>query len=327
MKKLELTRWIVLIGFVFLTGKQLNAQWVDGGAPYVYCTKYATGTRIGIATATPEKTLHVLGDSYLQGKVFVGNTDAYFYRDAAQRIRTDGSFYVASPSPATYLYSTDTYLGNTSGNRIHLRGNVLDWTSGGGGIINASGNVGIGTITPAGTKLAIKTGWGDWIKFENKINTAYWGFHNNEGQADFQIYCTKADGSQIWPFALRSDGIISLQGKVGINTSNTQGYALAVNGKIQCEELQVVTDVPAADYVFEEDYNLLSLEEVESFITENKHLPEVPSAAEFKENGYSVGTMDEILLKKVEELTLYIIAQQKLIEQQNERLKQLESVK
>jgi trimeric autotransporter adhesin len=62
-----------------------------------------------------------------------------------------------------------------------------------------------------------------------------------------------------------------------------------------------------ADYVFNEDYKLMSLLEVESFIKLNKHLPEIPSADEVKENGHKLGEMDVLLLKKVEELTLYLI--------------------
>lgn len=85
------------------------------------------------------------------------------------------------------------------------------------------------------------------------------------------------------------------------------GYKLMVNGGILCEKLKVIEDVPDADYVFEDEYELLSIEEVKEFIQKHKHLPEVPSAKEFKENGYTVGEMDELLLKKVEELTLYII--------------------
>ncbi len=92
-------------------------------------------------------------------------------------------------------------------------------------------------------------------------------------------------------------------------------YKLMVNGAIRCEKLKVETDVPNSDHVFEKDYNLMPLEEVHAFVTENKHLPEIPSAAEFQENGYLVGEMDDLLLRKVEELTLYIIAQQKQIDE------------
>ena len=99
----------------------------------------------------------------------------------------------------------------------------------------------------------------------------------------------------------------------GANTNST--YKLAVNSGILCEELKVMADVPSSDFVFEPNYNLKSLSEVEAFVTENKHLPDVPSAKEFKENGYKVGEMDNLLLQKIEELTLYIIDLQKQIEE------------
>ena len=76
-----------------------------------------------------------------------------------------------------------------------------------------------------------------------------------------------------------------------------------------------MADVPSSDFVFEPNYNLKSLSEVEAFVTENKHLPDVPSAKEFKENGYKIGEMDNLLLQKIEELTLYIIDLQKQIEE------------
>lgn len=99
----------------------------------------------------------------------------------------------------------------------------------------------------------------------------------------------------------------------GADTSNN--YKLAVNSGILCEELKVIADVPSSDFVFEPNYNLKSLSEVEAFVTENKHLPDVPSAKEFKENGYKIGEMDNLLLQKIEELTLYIIDLQKQIEE------------
>ena len=99
----------------------------------------------------------------------------------------------------------------------------------------------------------------------------------------------------------------------GATTTST--YKLAVNSGILCEELKVMADVPSSDYVFEPSYKLKPLSEVEAFVTENKHLPDVPSAKEFKENGYKIGEMDNLLLQKIEELTLYIIDLQKQIEE------------
>jgi len=73
--------------------------------------------------------------------------------------------------------------------------------------------------------------------------------------------------------------------------------------------------VPGPDYVFEEDYDLPTLAEIEAFITANKHLPEVPSAAEMEEEGIVLGDMNMLLLKKIEELTLHTIKQEKMIEE------------
>ncbi len=112
---------------------------------------------------------------------------------------------------------------------------------------------------------------------------------------------------------------------------------LTVNGKITChDEIEVskltsdnmnvnqlkAKDIRvdlnnAADYVFEDSYNLKSLKEVESYVKENKHLPGIPSAAEISQNGMSVSEMSNLLLEKVEELTLHLIQ----LEKENEALK------
>lgn len=111
-----------------------------------------------------------------------------------------------------------------------------------------------------------------------------------------------------------------IAGSVGIGTKITANAKLSVKGKILAEEFEITTDVPASDYVFEDEYNLMPLSEVELFINNNKHLPEVPSAKQFKENGYKVGQMDDLLLRKVEELTLYVIELNKQLEATREEL-------
>ena len=115
-------------------------------------------------------------------------------------------------------------------------------------------------------------------------------------------------------------------GNVGIGCSDPDAK-LEVNGTIKATEIKVVdgSALPCSDYVFENSYNLRPLAEVESFVKENKHLPEVPSAKEFQENGYSVGEMDDILLRKIEELTLYVIEQQKTIGELKDKIEELEN--
>ena len=93
------------------------------------------------------------------------------------------------------------------------------------------------------------------------------------------------------------------------------------DGKIACKELVVVDPTKWADFVFEKNYKLLPLAEVEKYINENKHLPSVPSEKEVKENGINTAEMDAILLQKIEELTLYIMQQQKEIDALKKEIK------
>ncbi|MNL27728.1 hypothetical protein D3C87_1493360 [compost metagenome] len=105
---------------------------------------------------------------------------------------------------------------------------------------------------------------------------------------------------------------INLDGNVGIGTTNPTSK-LTVAGNINSREVKVTVDA-GADFVFENDYNLPSLKSVDKFIKENKHLPEIASAAEMKNDGINLSEMNIKLLQKIEELTLYSIEQNKKIE-------------
>ena len=99
--------------------------------------------------------------------------------------------------------------------------------------------------------------------------------------------------------------ISSSGGYVGIGTSLPDAR-LTVNGQIHATEVKVTTTVPA-DFVFDKEYKLPTLEEISSYIRKYKHLPEIPSGLEMEENGIELGKMDMKLLQKIEELTLYMI--------------------
>jgi len=138
-----------------------------------------------------------------------------------------------------------------------------------------------------------------WILRSDSEGNALWSDPSLLQDSDWEI-----DGENIY----------RLDGNVGIGTKHTYEYRLAVNGKIITEEVVVKFEENWPDYVFDTDHETMSIPEVEAYIQENNHLPGVPSANEVQQNGVKLGEMDGILLKKVEELTLYIIEQQKEIE-------------
>lgn len=104
-------------------------------------------------------------------------------------------------------------------------------------------------------------------------------------------------------------------GMVCIGTTRRPvGYKLAVGGKIISEEVVVRVQANWPDFVFADDYKLPPLSEIEKFVKGNKHLPHVPSATQVSEHGIAIGELNTTLVQKVEELTLYIIEQEKRIQ-------------
>lgn len=128
------------------------------------------------------------------------------------------------------------------------------------------------------------------------------------------------DGCNVPKIQLLGDKIYT-PGNVGIGVSDPGSWKLAVNGNIRAKEIKVETNW--SDFVFEEDYSLPTLQEVENHIKTNGHLKDIPSAKEVAKNGIFLGEMDAKLLQKIEELTLYSIAQEKQLKDQqtiNEQL-------
>lgn len=144
-------------------------------------------------------------------------------------------------------------------------------------------------------------------------------FHTNSGG-----YLESIDRANFVrePINYRASMHLFRDGPVGIGTTNPDSnFKLSVNGSIRSKEVKV--EANWSDFVFEDDYELRSLEEVEQHINEKGHLPEIPSEEEVTQNGINLGEMNAKLLQKIEELTLYLIEEHKNNQKLLEEVKQL----
>lgn len=152
-------------------------------------------------------------------------------------------------------------------------------------------------------------------------NLAYWDFYAEPTDASFRIRDRKGGGSGINRLT-----IANTTGNVGIGTTNITdvNYKLFVETGIRTRKVKVDQD-NWPDYVFSNSYKLCSLTELEKFIKENKHLPDVPSAKKVEKEGVDIGSTQSILLRKIEELTLYVIEQSKEMKALKKEITELKS--
>ncbi|MDQ0066159.1 hypothetical protein [Chryseobacterium lathyri] len=174
-----------------------------------------------------------------------------------------------------------------------------------------NGNVGIGTVDPQAKFDVNFGGEPKTIKFletTNNVNTM-------NSMLRFTWYNDTADVGIVrsGSYPIEALAIRFNQNEVARFTPN--GNAL-LQGKFEAKEVKV-TLTPTADFVFDEDYKLPELDEVEKHIKEKKHLPEIASAAQMEKEGVNIGEFQIKLLQKIEELTLYTI-------EQNKQLKKLQ---
>ncbi|SHF94840.1 coiled-coil domain-containing protein [Dysgonomonas macrotermitis] len=318
---------IILLSLTFLSFA-VKAQWTSNG------TTISTTQNVGIGTAAPGYKLDVVGNSRFYNIILP--------RGYMLASRLDDNFTYQEKAVGHYSFGWNSDSWNTTSGTL--------WQSSYGGMkfftggqcrigINSSGNVGVGTDNPAylldvagdirsqnfvlprGYMLASRLD--DNFTYQNKVIGHYsFGWNSDSWNTTAGTLWQSGYGGMKFFTGGESRVAINKIGNVGLGTDNPQNK-LDVVGTIRATEVKVETGW--ADFVFASDYKLRPLEEVKAHIEEHKHLPDIPSEKEVKENGVSLGEMQAKLLQKIEELTLYVIelkGENEEMKKENKEIKQ-----
>jgi hypothetical protein len=285
---------------------------------------YDTGDKVGIGTTTPSATLSVFGGI---SKLTTTGYDRNFDNLIKYGVKSD----LESGTPlANRWHGIDATItaGGAADNKLKFRlygggygnGEPIDVMT-----LLGNGNVGIGTSEPReGARIIIKRPIGgtsiiaaDEGGYGSLILNGCYNSEPGVGQFNNIVSLNNNNNGHV---ILASGG-----GNVGIGTVKPE-YRLDVCGTIRAKEVKVDllgTCVP--DFVFKSDYKLTDLKTLEQFVKTNQHLPEIASEKEMVENGVNMKELQMKLLQKMEEMTLYIIEQNKKLEQQNSEIQAMKS--
>lgn len=304
-----------------------QAQWSSDGL------KITTIQNVGIGTDNPGCKLDVNGDfraknimMSAEGLISPFLSDKFVYKGLVM-----GHYALAWRSDSWSPSERTLWQSGFGGIKFFTRGELRMG-------IHASGNVGIGTETPAykldvngdirSKNIILPSGnyitqvLGDNFLYQNR-SVGHYSFGwmpDSWSSAGATLWQSAYGGIKFFTFGQFRMGI-NISGNVGIGTENPKNK-LEVAGTIRATEVKIEA-LPWADFVFDKDYKLLSLDEVKAHIDEHKHLPDVPSEKQVIEEGINIGEMQAKLLQKIEELTLYVIQQDAKNKELEKEIKEL----
>jgi hypothetical protein len=260
---------------------------------------------LGIGTVSPVASLHLHYQTDLKACQNIVTPSDDVAVASGKRL-----LHLTTSETGSNSYNGFSVLSNSSKDVIFVQNEQAKLSlegPGGGLTVYPNGNVGIGSEVPQAK------------------------FHVSGSVSLKQLLWIDNYATSDWGYAARINVDRNLTKAIGVHNSTLSTGAFVVYGngvacakKIYAEKMEIRTDAMDCfwpDYVFASDFELRSLDEVATFIEENQHLPEIPSAAEIAKNGLDVGGMNILLLKKVEELTLYILQQQKEIDELKKAIK------
>ncbi|MBK7936977.1 MAG: hypothetical protein IPJ82_07705 [Lewinellaceae bacterium] len=339
------TEFSALTRVAGIGGNQFTALYAKSGSHAQTAAAYFDGKvvvangSLGIGTNAPIHTLDVNGRiNVANGVIQRGGNAITSTSDLGLYSLTNGFHVRFVTNNAPFRFFSDGGTNPVGGTEVFS--------------IGADGNTGIGTGAPEdklqvgagmtkivmGSAYGANTGYGTtYIGFNaSRQNASSWSTGNDGANNGGSVIFSDVAGNMLFSNipntgASNQSGIpdatilnnvnlfLGSNGSVGIGTRNTTGYKLAVNGFVRAKK--VVVETGWSDFVFEKNYELMPLEEVERRIQEKGHLPGLPAAAEIEKDGADVGELLKLHMQKIEELTLYIIAQEKRIKELESQLK------
>lgn len=273
---------------------------------------------VGIGTNNPKHLLHINGNTMISGSnkaLLFATSESSTYGNFGIRYTGSGlNFYKpneGSPTNNLLFIKDNGNIGIGKSNptsKLDVSGSiqstVLQSES-----LNISGDVNFRGLAGSSTKILTIDDNGDLLSADYSTIQDNMGNHT-------AIQNVNLNGNKLVGGASGNGGIfVAGNGNVRIGTGTMNPTkALEVNGTIRSKEV-IVEIANWSDFVFDNNYKLMSLKETERFIKQNGHLPNVPSAAEVEKEGIELGEMNAILLQKIEELTLYVIELEKQIDE------------